>query len=255
MSTLVATDVSVHFGGVRAVSEVDLQVETGEILGVVGPNGSGKTTLLNALTGLVPAQGVAELDGHRLNLRDPRAIRAASVLRLFQAPQTLDELSVLENVCLSTAQRRRMGLTSAIFRRPSMLRLERLRTERAHEALETVGAAHLADVEGAQLTYGQRRLVDLARAIGGDPRVLMLDEPSAGLNDVETKRISRILMDLASQGVTIIVVDHKVGFLNDLCDRLMAMRDGQRIGHGTPADVWRDKTVAEAYLGGGHADD
>lgn len=252
-SGLRAEGISVSFGGVRAVDEVSLVVHPGEILGIVGPNGSGKTTLLNALTGLVDAVGQAQLDRTSLDLSRPARIRRLGVLRLFQAPQAIPGLSALENVLLSTADRRGTGALISLFARPRMLRLERGRFTVAERALQLVGLTEVAQLPGELLTYGQRRLLDLARALAAQPVVIMLDEPSAGLNEVETKELGALLRSLRDEGLVLLVVDHKVDFLNDLCDRMLAMHQGRKIAEGTPESVWRDSQVIESYLGRAHA--
>lgn len=253
MATFGAAGISVAFGGVQATSDVSFEAEPGQILGIIGPNGSGKTTLLNALTGLVPAQGRAWLGDEQLDLRRPAKIRRLGVLRLFQAPQAIPELTVAENVMLSTSLRRRTGFAGALLDRRGMLAAERARRTSALSALATVGIEHLADQHASRLTYGQRRLLDLARALAADPKVIMLDEPSAGLNQTETARLAQLLQELSDDDRALVVVDHKVDFLNSLCDLVLAMHQGERIALAEPAAVWADPRVIESYLGHAHA--
>lgn len=246
---LKADDIVVAFGGVRAVDGVSLEVAEGELLGLVGPNGSGKTTFLNAVCGIVPAHGSLTVAGSAIRLGHPRAARRAGIARVFQAPQIYGELSCLDNVLLATSDRRWRGLAGALLGRPLMWRHERRRWAKAMEALGTVGLADHATDPALLLSYGRQRLLELARALAGDPAVLLLDEPSAGLNDVETAALATLLGEVRAAGNTLVIVDHKIDFLDALCDRLVVLELGQVIARGRPDEVWRDERVISAYLG------
>lgn len=250
---LEARDIVVSFGGVRAVASVSLTAPLRSITGVVGPNGSGKTTFLNAVTGVVPATGSLRIDGQPVPLGKPRRVRQAGILRAFQAPQTFIELSCIENVLLSSGDRHGCGILGSWLDRPRMLRHERDRWAVAFEALQRVGLGELAEESAGLLTYGQQRLLEVARGIAADPKVLMLDEPSAGLNGPETAQLSEILLGLRDDGITLIVIDHKIDFLDGLCDRLIVLELGRQLAEGTPQEVWADPRVIEAYLGAEHA--
>src|SRR5262249_32658013 len=178
-----AAEIHVNFGGVRAVDGVSLDVREGEILGLVGPNGSGKTTFLNALVGVVPASGYFAVDGRQVKLGTPGLSRSVGVLRTYQAPQTYDHLSCIEDVLTSTPDHTPPGNAASWFLRPRVTRRERARWDKAIDALTRVGLGEMAEIPASRLTYGQRRLLELARAIAGEPRVLLLDEPSAGLDN------------------------------------------------------------------------
>jgi ABC-type branched-subunit amino acid transport system ATPase component len=224
-------------------------VAAGEYVGVIGPNGSGKSTLLNALCGIVPATGSLAVDGHPVRLGSPPASRRAGILRVFQSPQTFVALTCLENVLLSTSDRRGSGLGAAYFRRRSMWRREQARFADGVAALERVGLTDQAATSAGLLTYGQQRVLELARAIAGRPKLLLLDEPSAGLNDDETDQLATVLEGLADTGITVMLVDHKIAFVERMCPRIVAMELGATIADGTPHEVWTNRQVADAYLG------
>ncbi|MGY1814669.1 ABC transporter ATP-binding protein [Blastococcus sp. SYSU D00820] len=245
---LEATDITVRYGGVVAVDGVSLQVRRNEVLGIVGPNGSGKSTLLNALSGLTPATGQLTIGDRRIRLGSPRRVRREGLLRTFQTPQVFTELSCIENVMLSAPQSW-SGLGAAVLGRPLMWRQERTRIEDAHAALEEVGLAHLAARSAEGLAYGQSRHLEIARAIANRPSILAMDEPSAGLNQVETAALARLIRSFAARGITILIVDHKIDFLRELCDRMSVLQLGRVIAEGAPDEVFTDPAVVDAYLG------
>ncbi len=252
---LKADDLQVHFGAVRAVDGVSLEVGAGEIVGLVGPNGSGKTTFLNAVCGVVPARGRLEVGGEPVRLGMPVAAPRAGLARVFQAPQTFEALSCIENVLVASADHRARGLLGSTVVRPLMLRGERRRWQRAYEALALVGLQGAMFAPARMLTYGDRRLLDVARALVSSPRVLLLDEPSAGLNDSETAALGDLLMRVhEEQKLPILVIEHKIDFLDRLCDRVVVLDVGKVIAAGPPEEIWRDEKVMTAYLGASGAE-
>jgi ABC-type branched-subunit amino acid transport system ATPase component/ABC-type branched-subunit amino acid transport system permease subunit len=246
---LEAEEVRVRFGGVLAVDGVSLALRANEILGLVGPNGSGKTTFLNALTGVVPATGSVRVMGRPVRLGRPGRARGRQVLRTYQSPQTYEHVSCIEDVLLSTSDRRLTGISAACLLRSPMLRHERARWHRANLALERVGLVGLAEQPTARLTYGQRRLLELARVIAAEPSIVLLDEPSAGLNAAETAKLAEHLEGVRADGVTILLVDHKLDFVTSLCDRIAVLELGRLVAVGPPDEVFSDERVVDAYLG------
>jgi ABC-type branched-subunit amino acid transport system ATPase component len=239
----------VHYGGVYAVNNVSLELRDGEVLGVVGPNGSGKSTLLNALSGLTPAAGRLEVDGRRIPLGHPTPVRRAGFVRTFQTPQIFTELSCVENVMLSASDRRGSSLSGSFLGRPWMWRSERVRIRDAHAALERVGLAHLASSPAHGLAYGQNRHLEIARAIAAGPKLLGMDEPSAGLNQAETAELATLIRSFSASGITLLVVDHKIDFLRLICTRMLVLQLGEIIADGPPGEVFTNPAVVDAYLG------
>jgi branched-chain amino acid transport system ATP-binding protein len=246
---LEATAISVRFDAVRAVDAVSLDVETDQVLAIIGPNGSGKSTLLNAINGLVPATGEVKIDGAAIPLGRPVAMRRAGVLRTFQTPQVVDELSVLENAMLAVDPADGGGLIGAWFLRRRMVSSEVKRVSAARAALERVGLLQLEERPASSLAYGERRKLEFARVIAGRPKILLMDEPSAGLNAAETRELGELIAGIRGLSVGIVIVDHKVDFLMALSDKMMVLRQGEAIASGKPDEVIALPEVTEAYLG------
>jgi branched-chain amino acid transport system ATP-binding protein len=246
---LSALDIEVKFGAMRAVDGVTVELAGDHIVGLAGPNGSGKTSLLNALTGVVPAGGKVTIDGKAVRLGRPQSARKAGLLRTYQTPQVYSNLSCVENVMLSTATRGWTGLTASLLVRPAMRNGERARWHHAAGVLDRLGLRELIAKPAAGLSYGDQRMLELARAVAGEPKVLLLDEPSAGLNEQETTRVGEILTELRHSELAILIVDHKIDFLSALCDRITVLAQGALIADGAPDDVWANQLVIDAYLG------
>jgi branched-chain amino acid transport system permease protein len=242
-------NVTVAFGGVRAVDDVTVTLRKGEILGLIGPNGSGKSTILNAITGVVDGRGTLLIHGRGVGLRRPGDVVGAGVRRTYQTPQNYPALACIDNVLLTTTDRRLTGVVSATVLRPLMLRREHERWRKAAEALERVGLLDVAEAPAGSLSYGAQRMLELARVIAGDPSVILLDEPSAGLNEHETAMLAQQLRFLRIQGVSLLVVDHKIDFISSLCDRVVVLELGRVVAEGDPHGIWEDERVQNAYLG------
>ncbi|GAA5135831.1 ABC transporter ATP-binding protein [Pseudonocardia adelaidensis] len=242
-AVLTTSDVAVHFGGIKAVDGVDLGIAPGEILGILGPNGSGKSTLLAAVTRLVPlTRGRLSLDGTDYTGSPAYRLARRGIARTFQTVRLLPDLTVLENVQLGA---------DLHLPRASRLRelLRRGAVPEVAEAVERTGIGDALDRRPGELSYGTARRVEIARALAAGPRVLLLDEPTAGMNQPERREVAGLLRRLRDEGLAQLLVEHDVQMMVDTCDRLLAMNQGVRIAEGAPTDVVEDAGVQSAYLG------
>ncbi len=244
--------VSLSFGGVRALAGVDLKVRRGSITGLIGPNGAGKTSLLNCVAGFYrPQQGRILLDGHDITRVPPDRRPALGIARTFQNLALFEGMTVLDNIKLGAHVHLRTGVVSALLYGPEARREERaLREEVEREIIDFLEIEHLRRRTVASLPYGLQKRVELARALAMRPKVLLLDEPIAGMNEEETEDMARFILDVQEErGVTIVLIEHDMGVVMDLCDRVTVLSFGQTIAEGTPAEVQAHPEVIAAYLG------
>jgi branched-chain amino acid transport system ATP-binding protein len=247
---LEARGLSRSFGGVRAVDDVSFAVPEGRIMAIIGPNGAGKTTLLNLLTNLYrPDRGSALLFGRELR-RSPDGVARLGLVRTFQASRVFPAMSILENVVVGADARCRSGFWSQALRLPGVGREERAIRERAERLLEIVGLRDRAEQEATTLSVGAQKMLDLARALMAGPRVLLLDEPAAGLNDAETAELAVVIRALREAGLTLVVVEHNMSLVMSVADEVLVLDVGRVIARAAPAEVQRDPAVIAAYLGG-----
>ncbi|MGV9853102.1 ABC transporter ATP-binding protein [Streptomyces sp. NPDC003442] len=246
---LTATGVTMRFGGLTAVQAVDLEVHPGEIVGLIGPNGAGKTTFFNCLTGLyVPTEGSVAYRGTVLPPK-PHLVTQAGIARTFQNIRLFANMTVLENVLVGRHTRTKEGLWSALLRGPGFKRAEAASKARAMELLEFTGLADKADHLSRNLPYGEQRKLEIARALASDPGLLLLDEPTAGMNPQETRATEELVFAIRDLGTAVLVIEHDMRFIFNLCDRVAVLVQGQKLVEGTSEVVQSDERVIAAYLG------
>ncbi len=254
MKLLSVRGVSKRFGGLKAVDDVSFDVRKGAIKALIGPNGAGKTTLFNLISGFLrPDRGSVVFDGAEVLGLPPHRIAARGVARTFQQIRLFPKMTVLENVLVGRHLHSRGGFLSCMLHMPFIRKEERGAREAAREILAFLGISGLADAEAVRLSYGQQRIVELGRALACEPRVLLLDEPAAGLNIRETAEVGELIGRIRERNVTVLLVEHDMSLVMDISDEIVVLSYGQKIAEDMPHAIQKDPEVVRVYLGGGDA--
>jgi branched-chain amino acid transport system ATP-binding protein len=247
---LEVSGISKRFGGVQAVSDVSFRVEQGTIKAVIGPNGAGKTTLFNVVSGFVaPDRGLVRFEGEPIQGKPPHRVAAHGLSRTFQHIRLFAQMTALENVMVGRHLRSRSGFLAGLLQLPWTRREDQEVREGALELMDFLGIAALADAEATSLSYGQQRAVELARALASGPRMILLDEPAAGLNMRETDELATLIGRIRDRGITVLLVEHDMSLVMGISDEVVVLSYGEKIADADPRSVQRDPQVVRVYLG------
>ncbi|MBA5779407.1 ABC transporter ATP-binding protein [Stappia sp. F7233] len=250
MSILHVEDIGIAFGGVKAVDHVTFHVEKGEVFSIIGPNGAGKTTLFNLMSGVYrPKFGKVLLSGEDVTGREPQELARRGMSRTFQNLQVFFRMTARENVMVGRHLLEKRGLFAHLFALPATARQNRESAEAADRFLDRVGLAAYADMPASAMPYGALKRLEIARALAAQPSVLLLDEPAAGCNPVETEEIERLVRSIADEGVTVVLVEHDMKMVMRISNRIHVLEFGRTLAQGTSAEIRANPKVIEAYLG------
>lgn len=250
MIILAVEHLSIAFGGVRAINDVSFSVREGLVFSIIGPNGAGKTTLFNVISGLyVPLEGSVHIRGEEVTGLPPEQLARRGVSRTFQNLQIFFRMSALENVMVGCHRHETTGALASLLHLPKVGRQNQQTRKAAARALERVELSAVADMPASSLSFGNLKRLEIARALASEPKVLLLDEPAAGCNAVETKEITEIIRGIADDGITVVLVEHDMRLVMQISDHIHVLANGRTLTEGTAAEVRANPTVIEAYLG------
>lgn len=252
MALLDVKKLTKNFGGLTAVSDVTLELNEGELVGLIGPNGAGKTTLFNLLTGVYePSEGTVTLDGYLLNGKTPYKIATLGLSRTFQNIRLFKDLTVLDNVLIAFGNHHKPHVLASFFRLPAFYKNEEELKAKALELLAIFDLDKEAETLAKNLAYGQQRRLEIVRALATEPKILFLDEPAAGMNPQETAELTALIRRIKNEfNITIMLIEHDMSLVMEVTERIYVLEYGRLIAHGTPDEIKNDKRVIEAYLGG-----
>ena len=250
MNALKILGLAKAFGGITAIRDLSFEVDAGTVHGVIGPNGAGKTTLINLVTGLYePDAGRIELFGQPVTGAAPEALAAAGLGRTFQSAQVSLNMSAVANVMIGAHLSLRSSLLGGMLRLPSLRRADAACRKRAIECMHFAGIERYADADAGQLPYGALKRLEIARSLAARPKLLLMDEPAAGLNQTETEEIGRLIRRIADEGTTVVLVEHDMKLVMGVSDRILVLHHAERLALGTPEEVRKHPEVIDAYLG------
>lgn len=245
------TGLSKTFGGVHAVEALSFSVDEGQIYSVIGPNGAGKTTLFNLITGIyTPTQGEIKLKGESVVGLEPNQLAERGMCRTFQQMQICMNMTALENVMLGRHLQLKSSFLTTMLRLPSLLKDEEDCRDHAVELMKFVGCGDYLETEASAMSYGALKRLEIARALASNPKIVLLDEPAAGLNGTETAALEELIKKIAAQGITVVLVEHDMKLVMGISDRLLVLNYGRKLAEGTPEEIRNNPDVIAAYLGG-----